>query len=306
MNTTGRRPGSSEAQWAFASDAGFKSASASPSASAFGGGPDGPRVGASWGPFWIEAELGRGASARVYRARVAESGDLALKVLLNPSEPARQRLAREAWLVGQLQHPGIVALRGAGEVGRTPFVLYDLVSGARPLSSAWLNLSTEKRVDLVTQVATAVGYAHSCGVTHRDLKPANVLVDEDGDPRVVDFGLATHAEVDALTRSGAWVGTPSYMAPEQFEATRAGQTPAVDVWSLGVLLYEALTERLPFHGASVVQLATRVMDTAPTPPRRLNAEVTPQVEAVCLRALAKDPAARFPDARAFALALRAA
>jgi len=266
-----------------------------------------PRSGEWWGPFQVEAELGRGANARVYRVRVpGQHASFALKVLTNPRDRARLRFEREARLVGSLRHPGIVALHGAGTVGERPFLLYALVPGASSLSGYWSSLSTRQRVDLVSRVANAVGHAHAHGVLHRDLKPDNVLVDADGDPRVVDFGLATHTEAEALTRTGSWVGTPSYMAPEQFQAERALQTPAVDVWSLGVLLYEALTERLPFHGTSVMELVVQIAETAVKPPRKLNREVTPAVEAVCLRALEKDPALRYPDARAFAQALRAA
>ena len=166
----------------------------------------------------------------------------------------RQRLEREAQLVGALEHPGIVRLHGAGALPGTAFLLYELVPNARPLSAAWDALGIEERVELIAAVAEAVGYAHARGVVHRDLKPDNVLVDGAGRPRVIDFGLATHEDLERVTQSGAWLGTPSYMAPEQFGAERALQRPQVDVWSLGVMLYEALTERLPFHAATVLEL----------------------------------------------------
>jgi len=264
-----------------------------------------PRIGANWGPFEVLELLGKGATAQVFLVSL-RGQRFALKILFDATERSVERLKREVALVGKLQHPGIVRLHGAGEVGGHPFVLYALVEGARSLSAAWAELDSAARLELVAQVASAVGYAHGCGVVHRDLKPDNVLVDRGGEPRVVDFGLATDDEAGDLTREGSWIGTPSYMAPEQFESTRETQVPAVDVWSLGVLLYEALTERLPFQGKTVLELATRVLKLDPLPPERSNPWVSPELSAVCLRALSKDPAERYPDARAFAQALRAA
>ena len=294
----------SSVHWAFASGA-LESASASTA-----GGSSATRVapGGRVGPFTVERELGQGGMGRVLGVRLGEEA-FALKLILHDRERVRQRLAREAEIVGGLAHPGIVPLRGAGVLGETPFLLYDLVRDARPLTAAWAKLELADRVRLLARVAEAVGYAHSCGVLHRDLKPDNVLVDALGEPRVIDFGLARHAEQERMTQTGAWLGTPAYMAPEQFEAATDAQRPAVDVWSLGVILFEALTDRLPFEAESMLELAVKVQSEDPPSPRVVNPEVPLALEAVCLRALDKDPELRYPDGRTLArellLALRA-
>ena len=257
-------------------------------------------------PFEIEGELGRGGMGAVLEVRY-RGRPYALKLLLDDSQRIRKRMAREARILGDLDHPGIVSLRGAGEIGGRVFLLHDLVPGARSLSAAWGGSSLEDRVALVAQAVDAVGYAHSCGVLHRDLKPDNVLVDQAGRVRVIDFGLATTADdAGRLTQSGAWLGTIQYMAPEQFSASRERQIPAVDVWSLGVLLYEALTERVPFSGSTALELAGKIQVQDPVPPSRSNPAVSPALDAVCLKALAKDPAQRYPNARELARALQLA
>ncbi|MEZ6187274.1 MAG: protein kinase [Planctomycetota bacterium] len=286
----------SDAEWSFASGVVDRSPAPEPPPTVEGG---------TLGPFLLEEELGRGGMGRVVRARY-RGQRYALKLLVHDDARVRARLAREARLVGALQHPGIVRLHGAGTVEGRAFLLYELIDGARPLSSAWQEFSLAQRVELIAQVADAVGYAHARGVVHRDVKPDNVLVDRAGRPRVIDFGLATHEALSGLTQTGAWLGTPSYMAPEQFEHTREQQRPTVDVWSLGVLLYEALTEVLPFHAATVHELGARLLEGPRRTPRALNPEVPRAVEAVCLQALSYDPARRPRDGAAFAAALRAA
>jgi len=253
------------------------------------------------GPFAVEGELGRGGMGQVFRVRYR--GELyALKILLREARAAR--LQREARLVADLDHPGIVALRGTGRVEGRPFVLYELVPRARTLREAWDESAPQRRVELVLEAAEAVGYAHAQGVVHRDLKPANILVDPSGVVRVIDFGLATHEDVDRLTRTGAWLGTPEYMAPEQFAAEQVSQRPQVDVWALGVLLYQALTGVTPFQAETVLGLVAKLQAGSFRRPRELAPEVPPAVEAVCLRALRLEQDQRPADARAFAAALR--
>ena len=259
----------------------------------------------SIGPFEVEAELGRGGMGQVFRVRY-RGRRYALKILLDDNEVARKRLEREAELVGALEHPGIVRLEGMGRVDGRPFLLYELVPGARTLDVAWEGLGLAPRIRLVAQVAEAVGFAHTHGVVHRDLKPTNVLVDDRGQPRVIDFGLAAHERSQRLTRTGAWVGTPTYMAREQFAGDAGALRPQVDVWALGVLLYEALTERKPFASKSVVCLIGALERGVVEPPRVHCRQVHPAIEAVCLRALRRNPDRRHPDAASFARELRAA
>ncbi|MEZ6184024.1 MAG: serine/threonine-protein kinase [Planctomycetota bacterium] len=255
------------------------------------------------GPFTVEAELGRGGMGQVYQVRYG-GRRYALKLVLKDTELVRSRMAREARLVGALQHPGIVRLHGAGVVAGFSFLLYERVVDGRPLDSRELPLPA--RVERIAQVADAVGFAHEHGIVHRDLKPENVLVDRDGGVRVIDFGLATHASLDRLTQTGAFLGTPSYMAPEQFSTDPALQTPAVDVWALGVMLYEALTGELPFRAQTALELLAALNVTSAPAPSARNRAVSPALDRVCARALSRRQEDRPPDGVAFARALREA
>ncbi|MCA8920278.1 MAG: serine/threonine protein kinase, partial [Planctomycetes bacterium] len=280
----------SDAEWSYASALIELEEEATEGPGALGS----PAVGSEIGPFAVEANLGRGAMGEVFQVRY-RGRSFALKLLANEDPRQRERLAREAQLVGALDHPGIVRLHGAGSVDDRTFLLYALVPAARRLSEAWAGLELTERVELIAAVAEAVGHAHAQGVVHRDLKPENVLVDGAGRPWVIDFGLATHADLGRLTQSGALLGTPSYMAPEQFAVEGALQRPPVDVWSLGVLLYEALTGTLPFPATTVLELSVLLQRCAPRPPRALVPEVPRAVEAVCLRALRLAQDERPPD-----------
>jgi hypothetical protein len=163
----------------------------------------------------------------------------------------------------------------------------------------------ERAADLVGAMADAVEHAHRHGIIHRDLKPDNVLIDSTGRPRVTDFGLAKQRDGEGgLTASGAILGTPAYMAPEQVETAREVGPPA-DVYALGGILYFLLTGQPPFDGDSVHQLLMQLLMHRPTPPRRLNPEVPPDLEAICLKCLEKEPSNRYPTAAAVADALRA-
>ncbi|MBX3470040.1 MAG: serine/threonine protein kinase, partial [Planctomycetes bacterium] len=262
--------------------------------------------------FRIVAELGRGAVGAVYRAVEAESGrEVALKVLLERPDPTRlARFAREGEVTAALDHPGIVRVHASGVLGGRPFLAYELVPGGETLADALATLDRSTRLRLLRDAAAAVGHAHARGVVHRDLKPSNVLIDRaSGDvprARVADFGMArlTGDSQDRLTRTGAMVGTPHYMAPEQAAGARDVGPPA-DVWALGVMLYEALVDRLPFDGETLQELVARLCAADPTPPRALDPALAPDLEAVVLRALAREPGERYPDAGALAADLDA-
>lgn len=252
------------------------------------------------GRYLIEGVLGAGGMGVVYRAFDQAGGRrVAIKLAgAAQSETQLARFLREGEVSAALDHPGIVRIYSSGAVGQRPYLVYELVEGARELSEVLPSLSLVDRVELVTQVARALGYAHARGVVHRDVKPANVLVDASGRARLVDFGIARLEGAERLTKTGAFVGTPHYMSPEAFRGQGSG--PSADVWSTGVLLYEALTGELPFSGSSIQELAPQIAMARPTPPSRVMENVPRPLEEVCLRCLRAVPEERYPDGAALA------
>ena len=235
----------------------------------------------------------------VYRAHDRElARDVALKLLLAPFDQEQVlRAKREAELTARLDHPRIVRIHAVESWQGAPYLIYELVEGARPFSEA-LEEPLSARLSLFRQTVAAVAHAHERGVVHRDLKQGNLLLDAEGGVRLVDFGVGWTAEAERLTQTGVLTGTPSHMAPEQAEGRRDAIGPATDVWALGVILYRLLTGQLPFQGQSTWTLLSQISSAKPTPPRALNPEVPLALEAVCLRALAKRPQERYPDAAA--------
>jgi len=261
------------------------------------------------GPYELLDELGRGGMGTVYLARqIATDRRVALKVIQQEgvSRTLLERFAREGEVSAALDHPGIVGVIGAGEVQGTPYLAYELVEGARSLQEAFDDSDLERRVGLVRDAARALGHAHQAGIVHRDVKPDNLLVDGDGALRVADFGLAGVEGADRLTKTGAQMGTPAFMAPEQVDAAREQQGPPTDVWALGVILYIALTGKRPLQANGFHALCQRILDDEPRPPRRLNPDLSPALEAVCLKALQKDPRRRYRDGEALACDLERA
>jgi serine/threonine-protein kinase len=253
--------------------------------------------------------LGSGGMAVVYRARDARSGrDVALKVLKRGPRLAERwaRFEREGQVAATLCHPGIVALLSTGTVEGVPFLEYELVEGHRSLARAFDDLDLRGRVAALLEGADALAHAHARGVVHRDVKPSNLLVDGAGRVRVTDFGLAHLDGFERLTATGHTIGTPAYMAPEQWSSHHEHLGPHTDVWALGAILYLALTGRRPFEERNPAQLLTRLLAGPPAAPRTLVPDVPPALEEVCLRALRREPGERPRDAAAFARELRAA
>ncbi len=248
--------------------------------------------------FEVQGLLGQGAMGAVYRARDLATGRaVALKLVLEPERDPRrlERFRREGQITAGLQHPGIVGVHSAGEAGGHPFLAYELVEGGRTLADVLPTLDVRRRVALVRDAARALGFAHRAGVVHRDVKPENVLVDAEGHVRVADFGLAAAQGLSRLTRTGASLGTPAYMSPEQLGGRREDVGPQADVWALGVVLYQALTGTLPFDGENVIELSAQIINRPPTPPRRHDAAIDAGLEAVCLHALRKSQDERYVD-----------
>jgi hypothetical protein len=250
--------------------------------------------------------LGEGACGVVYRAWDPARREVAIKLLkARFDESQRARFRREGVVAASLRHSGVLRVLAGGEEAGRPFLVYELVEDARLLGDCMRGLPLAERLPLFAQVVAAVAYAHREGVVHRDLKSANVLVDPQGRARVSDFGLAKGAELEGLTRTGAILGTPYAMAPEQIAGDVAAVGPHSDVWALGVMLYEALTDQLPFEADSFLELQVKVVQANPEPPLALAPDLSPDLVAICLRALTKDPAGRYPSAVELAADLEA-
>jgi tRNA A-37 threonylcarbamoyl transferase component Bud32 len=264
------------------------------------------------GSFQIERLLGMGATAQVYLARDLEAdSQVALKVLhphLSDSPAFETRFEREARAARDLDHPGIVRILDYGFEEGYAYLAMDYVSGAS--LKVYLQeqdnrpLDIEDAVGLVAAVADILAYAHNQGVVHRDVKPSNILL-RDGrldSPVLTDFGIAKLVEATLDTLSGTTVGTPAYMSPEQGEGQPADARS--DVYALGALLFELLTGQPLFEAESPYAVVLHHMHTPPPHPRDLRPDVPQALEQAILKALAKDPADRYPSADAFASALR--
>jgi serine/threonine protein kinase len=258
--------------------------------------------------YTILGEIARGGMGVIYRAHDPRLGrDVAIKVVLNDeASPAQlQRFLREGEITASLQHPGILRVHASGVQGGRPYLVYELVEGAQTLSEVLPRVPRQRRLELLRDAAVGLGQAHAQGVVHRDVKPDNLLVDAKGRVRVADFGLASAQGLTRLTRSGAALGTPHYMAPEQIQGLRDEIGPHTDVWALGVVLYEALTDQRPFRGESMLTLSAQIASGLDAPPSEHARDVAPDLDAVTLRALSLESGDRYPDAAAFAADLDA-
>jgi serine/threonine-protein kinase len=260
--------------------------------------------------YEVEAMLGRGGMGVVYKARHLRLGrTVALKMLLAGAYAAPQEIARfqrEAEAVAGLRHPNIVQVYDVGDLeGRPYFTMEFVEGGSLGQKLAGTPQPASQAAALVATLAAAVQAAHDGSIVHRDLKPANVLLTADGTPKISDFGLARRVEGEAgLTLSGARIGTPSYMAPEQAGGKHRAIGPAADVYALGAILYEMLTGRPPFRAETATETEWQVITEEPAPPSRLNAKVPRDLETICLKCLEKNPERRYASAAALADDLR--
>jgi serine/threonine protein kinase len=259
-----------------------------------------------FGDYEIVREIARGGMGVVFQARqVSLNRPVALKMILAgqlANDAKVRRFHTEAEAAANLDHPGIVPIFEVDQhEGQHYFSMGFLEGQSLAQKIAGGPLRPREAAALMVKVAQAIEYAHQHRVIHRDLKPANILLDQAGNPRVTDFGLAKKLEGDSgLTGSGQIMGTPSYMPPEQAGGKRGDVGPAADVYALGATLYALITGRPPFQAATAVDTVLQVISDEPVPPRRLNASVPRDLETICLRCLEKDIRRRYGTARALA------
>ena len=274
--------------------------------------------GTRFGDHEIVEEIARGGMGIVYRARqVSLNRIVALKMILASQATSLNQVRRfwvEAEAAAHLDHPNIVPVYERGNVNGQPYFTMKFIDGGslaghigkyqlcatdpkQRLDRKSLAAHASRLAGLLATVARAVHHAHQRGVLHRDLKPANILLDAAGEPMVTDFGLAKRVDQNNnLTQVQTVIGTAAYMAPEQALAQRTGLTTAVDVYSLGAILYELLTGQPPFVGDSCVDTLAMVIKERPLPPSRRNPKVPGDLEAICMKCLAKEPAQRYGSA----------
>ena len=259
-----------------------------------------------FGPYQVQDELGRGANGVVYKAvdsRMQRTA--ALKVLLHQDDwfgsdeddVKKERFRQEIQLTANLDHPNIIKIYDAGFDPYFYFAM-EYIEG-RPLDSVLQDraLTFAQKLDIFYKICEGMEYAHKKKIIHRDLKPANVFLSKDGQPKILDFGLAKAKERDKkLSQDGSAIGTPQYMAPEQASAEQV--TSRADVYSLGCILYEMLTGRPPFDGDSIINILTQLATEDPIVPSKLNTDIPKELELICLHCLEKKPDKRYISAAA--------
>jgi len=252
------------------------------------------------GKYYVVHEVGRGSTGTVYLSHDPFYGrDVAIKLYhatgANDAESrnARRMFMGEAHMIGKLQHPNIVPIYDAGEEDGRRYVVTEHIHGARTLSAYCRTgslLPVEQVVQIVYKVAKALHYAHSRGVVHRDVKPSNVLLTQDGDVRIVDFGIALVSDSEVSRLEGV-AGSPAYMSPEQVQGHPLDARS--DLYSLGAVMYEMLCGQRPFRAGALGKLLRQVVQSAPEPLREVRPELPEELEAIVMRSLEKDPDRRY-------------
>lgn len=264
--------------------------------------------------YIVEERLGAGGMGAVYRARhLSMDRPVAIKFLhqqLMEDEAARLRFQTEARAAVKLRHANAVSVTDFGHTAEgCVYIVMELLEGRtlREILSRESPIETARAISLMLQTSAAVAAAHEAGIIHRDLKPSNILVTQSADQpavvKVLDFGIATFTpdddddDVTILAHTGSVIGTPRYMSPEQYNGNEL--TPAADVYSLGVILYEMLSGMAPFSGSTPAEIAQKHANDSPHPPRQIVAAIPEDVERIVLKALAKQPGDRFANAAEF-------
>src|SRR5690349_6065041 len=244
-----------------------------------------------------------GVVYRAYHSQLERTGAVKVMQALSPDADNVARFRHEAQAIAKLRHPNIVDVYDFGEFDGTPYMIVEYVPGGS-LSSRMSHgqLDHATALKYLRGIAAGLDYAHQHGVVHRDVKPANVLLTDDDAPVLADFGLAKLLQGSSLkSMTGVTTGTPAYMAPEQVTGSKVG--PAADRYSLATIAYEMLTGVIPFDGEGLMELLYAQVHREPVPPSGRDASLGPAVDAVIMRGLAKDPAARWESSAAFVDAL---
>lgn len=254
------------------------------------------------GKYELIEELARGGSGVVYKARDSELDRVVALKMLDPQRMAdphqAERFAREVRLTAMLDHEGIVKIFDAGVHDQQPFFTMPLVTGD-PLDQVIRErgLPIRRAAELVARCARTLAYAHAQGVIHRDIKPANILIRADGSPVLADFGIAKHLTLSTrLTETGDALGTPQYMPPEQIRGDMARCDTRSDIYSLGAVLYEALTGAPPFEGATYMEVSAKILNDELVPPGRKNPQGHRDLDAICMKAMHAEPGRRYQSA----------
>jgi len=262
------------------------------------------------GRYRILGELGRGAMGVVYRASDdVLNRKVAIKTINMAADPEERteyerRFYQEAKAAGSLNHPNIVTIYDLGQAGDVVYMAMEYIEGTELrdlLVRGRIEIATA--IDIVAQVAEGLAFAHERGVIHRDVKPANIMVVPDGPAKIMDFGIARMRSSEVKTQTGMLLGSPKYMSPEQLLGSEVDHR--CDIFSLGVVLYEAVTGAPPFSGSDISQIMYQIVNTIPPAPSVVNRRAPAMLDRILAKAMAKDPAARYQQARELAADLRA-
>lgn len=262
------------------------------------------------GRYEIVGEIGQGAMGTVYKAkdplidRILAIKTINLDLAGDEIEEYEGRFYQEAKAAGRLSHPNIVTVFDVGKSGDIAYIAMEFLQGRelRDILNEGRRLPVEQAIDIVVQVAQGLSYAHEHNIVHRDVKPSNIMVVRDGHVKITDFGIARMESASVRTQTGMVLGSPKYMSPEQVTGKQIDRRS--DIFSLGVMLYEMLTGQVPFVGEHVNAIMYQILNTVPPPPGALNPEVPGMLNFIVAKALAKEVADRYQDAREFASDLR--
>jgi eukaryotic-like serine/threonine-protein kinase len=263
------------------------------------------------GRYNIIGELGQGAMGTVYKAvdplidRIVAIKTINLSLALDEKDEYESRFYQEAKAAGRLSHPNIVTIYDVGKSGEIAYIAMEFLQGRelRNILNDGKRMSVEQVINIVTQVAQGLAYAHEHGIVHRDVKPSNIMIVRDGHVKITDFGIARMASAAVRTQTGMVLGSPKYMSPEQVVGKLTDQRS--DIFSLGVMLYEMLTGQAPFAGENINAIMYQTLNSVPPPPSTLSADVPEMLNFIVAKALAKKLEHRYQDAKEFAADLNA-